>query len=120
MENVALKENDSATRVPVVYVVQDDGMKNLLPAMRFGRLEPLITGRDTALYNVGPTVQLMRQKLRYILPSDYLLLVGDPVAIGIAAAIAVEFTGGKLKVLKWDRQERTYYPLDIDVHTQIY
>lgn len=104
---------------PVVYVVQDDGNKNLLPALKFGQIETLISGRDAQLYNTGPLVQDLRAKLRGFRAIDYLLLVGDPVAIAIAAAVAAEFSGGKLQLLKWDRQERTYYPLRVDVFTQI-
>lgn len=114
MENMAVK-NDA-----VVYVVQDDGKKNLLPAMKFGRLETLITGSDAQLYNTAPLTKALRAKLRYIRPDDFLLLVGDPVAIGIAAAIASEYTGGKLTFLKWDRQERMYYPLQVDTSSQLY
>lgn len=104
---------------PRVFVVQDDGQKNLLPALKFGTIEPLIVGRDSQLYNTGPLVDQLRQKLRSFTKDDFLLTVGDPVAIGIATAVAAEFSGGQIKMLKWDRQERQYYALTVDLRTQI-
>lgn len=99
----------------IVYVVQDDGQKNLLPALKFGALEPLIVGRDSQLYNTGPLVEQLRHKLAAFREQDYLLTVGDPVAIGIATAIAADHTGGKVQMLKWDRQEKQYYVINIDI-----
>lgn len=103
-----------APKTPRVFVVQDDGQKNLLPAMKYGSLEVLIAGRDTALYNTVPLVEELRKKLVDFGPDDYLLLVGDPVAIAICAAICSHRTkAAGMKLLKWDRQERTYYPLHV-------
>jgi hypothetical protein len=112
MEGVALARTGLD---PIVYVVQDDGQKNFLPAMKFGSIETLISGKDGQLYNTAPLVKELRRKLASFKESDYLLLIGDPAAIAICAAIASERTGGKLQLLKWDRQERTYYPLLVDI-----
>jgi len=104
------------TTVPSrVFVVQDDGQKNLLPALKFGSIEPLITGRDQQLYNTAPLVAELKIKLASFTENDYLMLVGDPAAIAICAMIAAQKTSGKLKLLKWDRQERTYYVLNVYV-----
>ncbi len=45
---------------------------------------------------------------------DYLLLVGDPAAIGLCCAVAAAING-RFTVLKWDRQEMTYYPVSFDI-----
>ena len=58
--------------------------------------------------------QWMRKNLRDIRSQDYLLAVGDPVIIGISASLASKATNGKYNMLKWDRQEKRYYPLEID------
>ena len=44
---------------------------------------------------------------------DYLLLVGDPVLIGICFTLMSELSGGAVNCLKWDRQERLYYPINL-------
>ncbi len=48
---------------------------------------------------------------------DYLVAIGDPSLIAIAAAIAVEKTGGLLRLLKWDRQTNDYLVVEINVWT---
>jgi len=47
---------------------------------------------------------------------DYLLLSGDPSVIGIAVAIVSDINNGRFNLLKWDRQEKVYYPLEIDLY----
>ena len=47
---------------------------------------------------------------------DYLLLSGDPSVIGIAVAIVSDINNGKFNLLKWDRQEQMYYPLEINLY----
>ena len=47
---------------------------------------------------------------------DYLLLTGDPAIIGVACSIASDITNGKYNLLKWDRQERKYYPIKINLY----
>ena len=45
-----------------------------------------------------------------------LLLSGDPAIIGVVCSIVADTTNGKYKLLKWDRQEKTYYPIEINIH----
>ena len=47
---------------------------------------------------------------------DYLLLTGDPAIIGVACSIVSDMTNGRYKLLKWDKQERTYYPIEINLY----
>ena len=47
---------------------------------------------------------------------DYLLLTGDPAIIGVACSIVSDITNGKYNLLKWDRQERKYYPIAINLY----
>jgi hypothetical protein len=48
--------------------------------------------------------------------NDYLLLTGDPAIIGVACSIVSDITNGKYNLLKWDKQERTYYPITINLY----
>ena len=43
--------------------------------------------------------------------NDYLLLTGDPAIIGVACSIVSDMTNGKYNLLKWDKQDRMYYPI---------
>ncbi len=47
---------------------------------------------------------------------DYLLLTGDPAIIGVACSIVSDITNGRYNLLKWDRQERSYYPIKINLY----
>ena len=47
---------------------------------------------------------------------DYLLLMGDPSAIGIACAVASSNNRGRFKCLKWDKREYKYYPVEVNLY----
>jgi hypothetical protein len=111
---------------PVVYVVQEPRYRdpadgswktvNMLPALDYGKLELLLeSGRQTNVLNAAQVVRQLAQKLRDFRDRDFILAAGDPVAIGIACAIAVVVNRGKCTMLKWDRQEHKYYPVVIDL-----
>jgi hypothetical protein len=42
--------------------------------------------------------------------------MGDPSIIAISSAIASDTTQGKINMLKWDRQEKRYYPLSFKLY----
>jgi hypothetical protein len=48
--------------------------------------------------------------------NDYLLLTGDPAIIGVACSIVSEMTNGRYNLLKWDKQDRVYYPIEINLN----
>lgn len=94
-----------------VFVIQDDGRKNLSPALEFGEVKVLST-RDVSLYADNTRVfHALRAKLVLFNPGkDYLLLTGDPILIGMAMAIVMR-DHQECRCLKWDRQERRYIPI---------
>ena len=101
-----------------VFVVQEAIGKNLLPAAKFGDIKILLPAGQVA-YSPAPTVRRLREKLSHFSDNDYLLLMGDPAAIAIAGAVACERNNGKMRLLKWDRQERQYFPIDVDIYTRM-
>ena len=68
------------------------------------------------MLSASPSVRRMKSILHDYIDGDYLLLIGDPAAIGVACSIAAFFNNGKYSILKWDRQEGLYYPVDINIH----
>ena len=66
-------------------------------------------------FSTVPTVRMLRRKLREYRDGDYLLLTGDPVAIGLACSIAAFYNAGRYTALKWDRRERLYITVKIDI-----
>ena len=97
-----------------VYVVQEDPKKNLAPAMKFGEVV-IICPYGQVSFDPSEAVELIADKLDTFSDEDYLLLVGDPTLIAICSAMTGLYTNGKFKVLKWDRQERIYYPITLDL-----
>jgi len=61
-------------------------------------------------------VNRMKRVLRDFTDQDYLLLIGDPAAMSIAAAIASQYNNGKFRFLKWDKREMKYYPIVVDLN----
>ena len=98
-----------------VYVIQQPAPNiNILSASDFGYLVICLPNREQAILSTTPYVHKMRKNLRDIRSQDYLLAVGDPVIIGISTSMVSKATNGRYNMLKWDRQEKRYYPLEID------
>ena len=98
-----------------VYVVQEGKNMNLLPATEFGRIEVLLPPGQV-IFSTGPTVKRLREGLRKYTFEDYLLMIGDPAAIALAGAVASFISNGRMKLLKWDKQEKRYFPIEVNIH----
>ena len=112
-----------ATRLPVVYVIQEiagtrDGRPkiNILGAAEYGSFRFLLPELSQMIFSPGPLIFKLRKGLKDFNEKDYLLLTGDPAIIGVACSIVCDITNGKYKLLKWDKQERKYYPIDINLY----
>lgn len=102
---------------PIVYVVQEVKDKNLVPALEFGSLETVLEADTQVFLNSRSVVEEVMRKLVYYSDKDYILAIGDPVAIGIVCAVAARMNDGKFTVLKWDRQEKIYLPVSVSIDT---
>ena len=114
-----LKEN----KEPIVYVIQElPGTSvgrpkfNIMGALKYGKLKVLLKENTQIVLSPGPIVFELRRLLKNYTSKDYLLLSGDPAVILLAGMIASDINNGKVNVLKWDRQEKVYYPLEINLH----
>lgn len=99
-----------------VYVVQEMPGRNITGATKFGIMEALVEPHSQVILSPGPTVRKIKNKLKNFNDEDYLLLMGDPAIIGIACAIAAEINRGRIKLLKWDKENKTYYPIQVDIY----
>lgn len=98
-----------------VYITQEVRGRDLSDALSFGELDVLIPAKDQIALSAAPTVRRMLRKLSKFTDKDYLVLSGDPVCIGIACAIAATSNNGKFQVLKWDRLDQIYYPIQVNL-----
>ncbi len=99
-----------------VYVVQEpDSSKNILSASDFGVLEFILPARENMMFSPIPTITRIKKALKEFNDEDFLLLIGDPAAIGVAVHIALQNNRQKAKLLKWDRREYRYYPVEVTI-----
>lgn len=120
MTNEELKYTDKNS---IVYVIQDvPGTKmgapkiNIIGATQFGQLKVLLPENSQIILSPNYVITTLRSKLKDYTSKDYLLLTGDPAIIGVACSIVSDTTNGKYNLLKWDKQERRYYPVEIDLY----
>jgi len=111
------------TTPSTVYVIQEiagtrDGRPkiNIMGAAEFGTFKFLLPELSQIIFSPGPLIFKLRKGLQNYRPKDFLLLTGDPAIIGVACSIVSDMTNGKYQLLKWDKQERKYYPIQINLH----
>ena len=111
------------THNPVVYVIQEipgtqagNPKINIMGASQYGQFKFLLPEFSQIIFSPGPLVYKLRKGLKDFKKEDYLLLTGDPAIIGVACSIVSDITNGKYNLLKWDKQERKYYPIEINLY----
>ena len=114
---------DIKTSKPNVWVVQEiagtrEGRPkfNIMGASVYGNLKFLLDERSQMIFSPGPLIFKLKNLIKDFKPTDYLLLTGDPAIIGVVCCLVSDITNGKFNLLKWDRQEKKYYPIEIDVY----
>ena len=114
---------DIKTSEPIVYVIQElPGTSmgrpkfNIMGALKYGKLKVLLKENAQIVLSPGPVIFELRRLLKNYTSKDFLLLSGDPAIIGLACTIASDINNGRFNLLKWDRQEKVYYPLEIDLY----
>ena len=115
-------EESREVKSPLVYVTQEiAGTKegrpkiNILGAAEYGTFKFLLPELSQMIFSPGPLIFKLRKGLKDYTAEDFLLLTGDPAIIGVACSIVADITAGKFNLLKWDKQERKYYPIHINI-----
>jgi hypothetical protein len=100
-----------------VYVLQHPPEHvNIFGAMEFGYLVICLPPLSQIIFSSGPFIFKMQKNLQDFKPDDFILCTGDPAIIGLSTAIVSENTHGQFNLLKWDKREKRYYPLNIDLY----
>lgn len=107
-----------------VFVVQapmrrgyDGRMHNIFdlsPAEMYGELV-FVTNSDKLPTDLSMLIEDWRAKLSDFCDDDYLLCVGDPVAIGISTAFCMAANEGRIKFLRWSPKRKAYEELNVDL-----
>jgi len=106
-----------------VYIIQEipgtasgNPKINIMGAAKYGEFKFLLPELSQMIFSPGPLIFKLRNLLKDFKSDDYLLLTGDPAIIGVACSIVSDMTNGKYNLLKWDKQERQYYPIEINLY----
>ena len=117
------KYEDLKNYASTVYVIQEiPGTRagnpkiNIMGASQYCKFKFLLPELSQIIFSPGPLIYKLRNGLKDFNSEDYLLLTGDHAIIGVACSIASDITNGKYNLLKWDRQERKYYPISINLY----
>lgn len=115
-----------------VYVVQnqqrfDREKGELVPkfpsvkekAGKFGELKYLLSP-TAAPWDTVNILKEMWGQLQHYKDGDYLLLIGNPLLIGLAVALATEANNGEVTVLQWSGERRSYIPIKADLKEDVY
>jgi hypothetical protein len=78
-------------------------------AEQFGEIVELLPA-SASPFDLAPVIDTLWRGLKGFRSADYLLLVGSPVIIGCAVAIAAQENGGMVGMLQWSGAKRQYIP----------
>ena len=115
--------SNKVSKESIVYVIQEipgtqagNPKINIICASQYGRFKFLLPEFSQIIFSPGPLIFKLRKSLKDYREKDFLLLTGDPAIIGVACSIVSDITNGKYNLLKWDKQERKYYPITINLY----
>jgi hypothetical protein len=114
---------DDATTLSKVYLVQEIPTDretgkpkfDLTPAIKYGEIKTMFPKLKQMQFSPGPLIIEIKNSLKDFTSDDYLLLYGDPALIGVVCAVASDVTNGRFKLLKWDRIQASYFPIEINL-----
>ena len=101
---------------PTVFLVQENPYINVLGAADYGDIVVLFDSGQQIMFSPQPAIRKLKRKLKDFDDGDYLLMMGDPAAMGIACCIAAEMNRGRFNILKWDKKQQRYYPVGINLN----
>lgn len=100
---------------PKVYIVHETLKRDfrtgeMVPAQDFSSAQQFgelvhVFGQATAPIDYQEALSLIQDCLSAYTIKDYLIFVGDPALIAMAATVAVRATGGPIRWLTWDRRD---------------
>lgn len=86
---------------------------DLEPAAKFGELVFLLKP-NAKPFDPSDILPDLRRHLEHITEEDHLLLVGNPVLMGLTSAVAAEYCE-VLNFLQWNGKDRRYYTISADL-----
>lgn len=110
--------------MPHVYISQDNSRRSpdgemvrvfdFTPAAMYGELVTLLPAHPIP-HDTSSIIDDLRAALIDYSDGDFILPSGDPVAMGLAMMVAAEMNDGRVTVLRWNKLERGYFPVKINM-----
>ena len=101
---------------PTVFLIQENPYISVLSATEYGTIVTLFESGSQIMFSPQPAIRKLKRKLKDFNDNDHLLMMGDPAAMGIACCVAAEMNRGKFKILKWDKMQKRYYSLQVNLN----
>lgn len=76
-------------------------------AERFGKIEYLLSP-SASPFTADLVIGDLHQKLKDFSDEDHLLLIGNPILIGMAVSIAAHYNSGRVRFLQWSGKHSDY------------
>lgn len=103
--------------MPKVFITQDNGKLDFTKAKRFGDLKPVAAGDvfpDNAEERSAEVLRIVEALFQDFDPDqDYVLLTGDPIIMAITCLYIGSQFPQEVNFLKWDRENKEYYPVKL-------
>lgn len=101
--------------MPTVYIIQDSIGKNYIPALKYGAIKFLVPQSERQLNDLNGTIKEIDGLLVDFSPDkDFVIPTGDPALIALVGGYLM-LKYERLTILRWDRQERVYVPVTLDL-----
>jgi hypothetical protein len=101
---------------PTVFLVQENPYISVLGAQEYGEIVVLFESGSQIMFSPQPAIKKLKRKLKDFNDDDHLLMMGDPAAMGIACCIASDMNRGRFKILKWDKMQKRYYSVSVNIN----
>lgn len=88
---------------------------DLSAAREWGDLRVILTPGANPFTSASAIVDDLHAALKDMTDEDYLILVGNPAIMGWMAAIASQYTEGRLRVLQWHGRQHRYNLIETTV-----
>ena len=85
-------------------------------AHEWGEVEVILTPNANPFTSMESIVEDLHGALEHMTSDDFLLLIGNPVIIGVMTAIAAHYADGNVKMLQWHGKDRCYNAVDVNLN----
>jgi hypothetical protein len=121
--------DDRLLRRPRCFILQEPKRKDrdtgqMVSVMNFGRVsefgDPVVcfTHHQVSLIP-HPTKERLKDLLRDFTDEDYIVAVGDPTLIFLAGMVVSDLNRGCCKMLKYDKEARSYTKIQFDIFQRL-